>query len=161
MQRRFEVALLTLILVLSLGVRVWGVAHKIFTDENKVVVPALKMTTLGGFPLLHSAGYRYPHLFPNILALLYWPLSLIGDGVETHMHYIIARTLTALFGIGTVYFTYIIGKQLVGTFVGLLAAFFLALLPLHVKYSHYAHLDVRSGDWHCACFCSCNAGGSL
>jgi 4-amino-4-deoxy-L-arabinose transferase-like glycosyltransferase len=58
------------------------------------------------------------------------------------MHYIIARTLTALFGIGTVYFTYIIGKQLVGTFVGLLAAFFLALLPLHVKYSHYAHLDV-------------------
>ncbi|MBI4039367.1 glycosyltransferase family 39 protein [Candidatus Daviesbacteria bacterium] len=52
------------------------------------------------------------------------------------------RASGALFGVASVWLTYLIGKQLFCQRLGLLAALLLAVNPLHVRESHYATVDV-------------------
>jgi len=54
----------------------------------------------------------------------------------------VGRGVTALFGLGNVVLTYLIGKKLFGKKVGILGAFFLAIAPLHARDSHYITTDV-------------------
>jgi 4-amino-4-deoxy-L-arabinose transferase-like glycosyltransferase len=56
--------------------------------------------------------------------------------------WIIGRVTTAVIGTISVALTYILGKKLFDWRVGLMAALFLAINPLHIKYSHYAGVDV-------------------
>ncbi|HEY3176307.1 MAG TPA: glycosyltransferase family 39 protein [Candidatus Polarisedimenticolia bacterium] len=56
--------------------------------------------------------------------------------------YLWNRWLTALFGAGSVALVYFIGRAVGGGWAGLLAAAFLAGLPLHVEYSAYVTTDV-------------------
>jgi len=62
-----------------------------------------------------------------------------GGWIELHL---LARALTALMGVATVYLVYLIGKSLGGVHVGLGAAALMAVLPGHVVHSHYATVDV-------------------
>jgi 4-amino-4-deoxy-L-arabinose transferase-like glycosyltransferase len=54
------------------------------------------------------------------------------------------RVVIALFGIFSVYLTWKIGKLLAGWRVGLLAAAFLALNPLHIQFSQIIRTDVQA-----------------
>ncbi|MEK7499699.1 MAG: glycosyltransferase family 39 protein, partial [Patescibacteria group bacterium] len=49
---------------------------------------------------------------------------------------------TAILGTATIYVIYNIGKEIQDKKLGLLAATLFAFLPLHVKYSHYTHVDI-------------------
>lgn len=49
----------------------------------------------------------------------------------------VARALTALFDVGTVFLVYVLGKRLYRAKVGLLAAAFLAVNVMHVQLSHF------------------------
>lgn len=54
------------------------------------------------------------------------------------------RAVNATFGIASVYLIFLIGKKLFVKNVGLLAAFSLAIAPLHVRDSHYITTDISS-----------------
>ncbi|MBV9866532.1 MAG: glycosyltransferase family 39 protein [Abitibacteriaceae bacterium] len=55
---------------------------------------------------------------------------------------LIGRVITALFGAATVSLVYLIGRDLKGHRIGLIAALMLAFLPGHVQHSHFATVDV-------------------
>ncbi|MDZ7695453.1 MAG: glycosyltransferase family 39 protein [Deltaproteobacteria bacterium] len=51
------------------------------------------------------------------------------------------RVLSALLGTGAVWVTYLIGKHVFNKWIGLIAAFFLAILPYHINMSSLASVD--------------------
>ncbi len=53
---------------------------------------------------------------------------------------IILRLLPVCFGVGSIFFTFLIGKELFNKSIGLLSAFILSISPLHVYYSQ----EIRS-----------------
>ena len=55
--------------------------------------------------------------------------------------FIIARATSALFGTGSVIFTYLAGKKLFNHTTGLIAALFLCLNVVNIELSHYARVD--------------------
>jgi 4-amino-4-deoxy-L-arabinose transferase-like glycosyltransferase len=55
---------------------------------------------------------------------------------------LVGRSQVALLGVGSVYITYLIAKKLFNKQMGLWAAFFMAVSPLHVRDSHYITTDV-------------------
>lgn len=135
------------IVLISLTLRIWGINHEIYTDENKVIAPSVKLAQGKQEPLLYPKGSYYPHLYHYILGLAFVPAALQGapypspdSSVDTYSS--IARIITALLGVGTVLITYIIGTRLQGPITGMLAAALIAIMPLHIKYSHYAHVDI-------------------
>ncbi len=135
------------LLAVALAVRLWGINHQIYTDENKVITPSVRLAQGKQEPLLYPKGSYYPHLYHYILGVAFVPAALFGapypspdTSVDTYT--LIARIVTALFGTATVYVVYRIGKELRNPKLGLIAALFFAFLPLHVKYSHYTHVDI-------------------
>ncbi len=138
---------LILILLSALGMRLWGINHEIYTDENKVITPSVLLAKGAQTPLLYPKGSYYPHLYHYVLGLAFLPSAMMdmpypGAGTSVDIFTLIARIVTALIGIATVYVVYRIGKEIRNPKLGLIAAVFLAFLPLHVKYSHYAHVDI-------------------
>ena len=61
--------------------------------------------------------------------------------------FLAGRILTALMGAASIFFFYRIGKRWYGENTALLAAFFLAILPLHVVHSHFLTVEVPSTFW--------------
>lgn len=138
---------LVLILLSTLGIRLWGINHEIYTDENKVITPSVLLAKGKQTPLLYPKGSYYPHLYHYVLGLAFLPSAIMdmpypGTGTSVDTYTLLARVVTAIFGTATVYVTYLIGKEVRSHSTGLVAAAFLAFLPLHVKYSHYAHVDI-------------------
>ena len=91
----------------------------------------------------------YGHLPAYILAVAQAVLSAILDytpyGSENddlRTTHIVARTLSGLAGVLTVWAVYLLGRQLEGPRTGLLAATLLAVTPGHVQQSHYYTVDV-------------------
>jgi len=62
--------------------------------------------------------------------------------VEANDLLAIARGLTTIMAVGTVAVSLRLGRRLYGPLGGLLAGLFLALMPLHVRFSHLAITDV-------------------
>lgn len=62
--------------------------------------------------------------------------------LELRNLYVACRLMTVFFGIGAVLLTYFVGKSLYTEKIGLLAAFLLSILPVHVVFSHYIATDV-------------------
>ena len=84
---------------------------------------------------------------PGLVPLLPagWSLTadvLNGAGrIEFHHLTAVGRALTALFDVGTVLLTFLLGRRLYGVTVGLLAAALLALTVLHVQLAHFFTSD--------------------
>ncbi len=74
-----------------------------------------------------------------------WSLTadvLNGAGrIEFHHLTAVGRALTALFDVGTVLLTFLLGRRLYGVAVGLLAAALLAVTVLHVQLAHFFASD--------------------
>lgn len=135
------------ILLVALILRLWGINHQIYTDENKVVTPSVLLAQGKQIPLLYPKGSYYPHLYHYVLgvgflpsALLHAPYPSTDTSVDTYT--LIARIITAIMGTATVYVVFRIGTELRDSRLGLISSAFLAVLPLHIKYSHYAHVDI-------------------
>jgi 4-amino-4-deoxy-L-arabinose transferase-like glycosyltransferase len=158
--RPFEVgrrahARLPLILIGIVGagalLRFWalgyGIPFTIGVDEPEVVVRALRMIKTGDF---NPHFFDYPTLYIYLQALVAIPRflwgALQGDWAKladapSMGFYEWARALTAALGTATVYLVYRCAQRW-GRGAALVAAALMAVMPLHVRESHFALTDV-------------------
>jgi 4-amino-4-deoxy-L-arabinose transferase-like glycosyltransferase len=139
------------VLIAAALLRLWslgfGIPFAVGVDEPEIMVRVVTMLKTGNFN---------PHFFdyPGLTFYLQVPVAiarfLFGaitgrfqslDQVDAADFYLWARALTALFGVGTVFLTYQIGMRW-GARHALLGAGLLAVLPMHVRESHFVLADV-------------------
>lgn len=175
------------IFALALVLRLWGVNFGLpfayHPDEGAIIMPAVNILRTGNY---QPFRLDYGSAFIYALTLLYIPYFLYGawrgffisvtdlpvfmdyhliDQYPFPMFFLIGRLLTVILGSFTVLVVYRLGNKLAGRWVGLIAAIFLAVEPLHVRHSHFATTDVpmaclvllalwkimdlfERGDWH-------------
>ncbi|MCA1562614.1 MAG: glycosyltransferase family 39 protein [Acidobacteria bacterium] len=146
-----ERGLLWTILAVALAFRVWflanGVPHAVGIDEPAIVDRALRILTTGDWNP-HVFDYPtltiYVHAFAAVVRFLLGAVqgqwaSLAEFDISAV--YRTGRALSAVIGTATVWLTYRIGLDLRSARLGLLAAAQLAVLPMHVRESHFILTD--------------------
>ncbi len=145
------------ILLVSLGLRVWGSGFglpaytRYHPDEHALVDRSAAILWTGDWNL-HR--FNYPPFYAYLQTALY-AIYFLGGAARGQWnqvlpftlpeYYHLSRLLTALFGTLTVLVVYLIGRRLRGRRTGLLAAALLGSGYLHVIHSHYATFDVMVG----------------
>jgi hypothetical protein len=99
-------------------------------------------------------GRPNPHFFhwPSLTFYIFAGVLHVAQGVKgvaddtrdltLQQQALVARSVVALAGTTTVLVIFLVGRRVAGDFVGLTAALFLAVAPLHVRDSHFAMTDV-------------------
>src|SRR4051812_4766781 len=142
---------LPLTLVIAALLRLWalrqGVPFAVQVDEPEVLLRAVRMMRTGD---LSPHFYDYPTLYMYLQAIVAALRFLIGAmrgewaalaQAPPEAFYVWGRALTALFGTATVWIVYRAGTRWdEGT--ALLAAIMFAVMPLHVRESHFILTDV-------------------
>jgi 4-amino-4-deoxy-L-arabinose transferase-like glycosyltransferase len=151
--------LLGVVVLVSLGVRVWGTEFglpeytRYHPDEHALVERAAAILWTGDWNL-HR--FNYPPLYAYLQAGAYALYFLYGVTQELWQYvptfvvpnyYLVGRLVTATFGTLSVLVVYLTGRQLWGRRSGLLAAVLLGTNYLHVIHSHYATFDIMVGFW--------------
>ena len=144
------------VLGLAFLLRVWGIGFGIplvdaRPDEIEVVGRAVRL--LSGD--LNPHFFHYPSFFFYLVGAVVaaWTAIVVLTGgsvegvitaaaVDPSPFILMARWLSALAGVATVAVVYGIGRRFSGTGVGLVAALFLAVSPLHGRDSHFGTTDV-------------------
>lgn len=148
---RTDRAALCALLATALGLRVWnlttGVPYDVGVDEPQLVDRALRMMKTGDY---HPHFFDYPGLYIYAQLLVGVCRFVVGAvtgefrslAAFTAEHlYPAARLLTALLGAATVWVTLRVGVRW-GRREALMGALLMALLPLHVRESHFVLTDV-------------------
>jgi 4-amino-4-deoxy-L-arabinose transferase-like glycosyltransferase len=143
---------LGVILAVAAAARLWyltaGVPHAVEIDEPIVVNHALRILQTGDW---NPHVFNYPTLviyFDAVLDIVRFLWGALrgewGSLVAFDMGavYATGRFAAALIGIATVYLTYRLGLELGSRGVALFAAAQLAVLPMHVRESHFVLTDV-------------------
>jgi 4-amino-4-deoxy-L-arabinose transferase-like glycosyltransferase len=144
-------ALLVLVFLVAFVVRGYGLGFPLYHwDENTDFGNAF----YASFHHLAMPAYNHGSFFIYVMMLV-WDVYLALNGIQWSTPNVLlaflrepmplviwARGLGVLAGTGTVVAIYFLGRRLYGRVVGLLAAFFLALMFLHVSESHYARSHV-------------------
>lgn len=151
------------IIMLGFALRVYGITYGlpdinryIFeTDEQQLVNVALSF----GMGDLNPHTFQQPGFFQYLLffffALAYAIGSLFGAfsnaldfaalSFKDHtLFYCIGRGINVVFGSATIIITYFLGKKVFNKTIGLVAALFLAVLPIHVFFSHVIKTDAAA-----------------
>ena len=113
--------------------------------------------TIDGEERLYSV---YGPVFMYLFWLVGKPLSWIAgfdlfnlqDFRDSNLTRLAGRSLSAIAGTLTILFTYLIGTRCYGRSAGLIAAFLLALTPLHIQSSHFCTVDVLVTLWMTVAF---------
>ena len=144
------------VILIAFALRIWGIwfgfPYLYQSDEPNEVLRALRLG-MGDFDFSRTAKGGYFYLLFVEYGIFFVVLKLFNvvKGVldfayffvrEPWPFYLIGRVTTAVLGTLTVVFTYRLGTRTYGKVVGLAAAGFLAVDQLHVRYSHYATVDV-------------------
>lgn len=151
-RRVAEFSVLALILAVAAAARLWyldaGVPHAVGIDEPQVVDRALRILRTGDWDP-HIFDYPtlviYLHAVVAILRFLWGALNgewASLDAFAITAVYTAGRSVAAMIGVGTVWLTYRVGTELSSRRVALLAAAQMAVLPLHVRESHFILTDV-------------------
>jgi hypothetical protein len=148
---RAQEILLIAILGLAAILRLWalghGIPYAVGVDEPEVLERAVNMMKSGS---PHPHFFDYPSLYIYLqaatacLRFIYGAVSGSWASLEQASpgdFYEWGRAVTALFGVATVFVVYRIGLRR-GTLHALLAAGLMAILPIHVRESHYVLTDV-------------------
>lgn len=143
---------LAALLLTALAFRLWairsGVPHAVGIDEPAVVDRALRIVRTGDW---NPHVFDYPTLviyLHTIVALLRFMVGATRGEWATLADfdiadvYVTGRVVTALLGSATVWLTFRIGREVGSERIGLLAAAQVAVLPLHVRESHFILTDV-------------------
>lgn len=126
------VTLLVGVLVLAAAVRLWRLgALGANSDEAVYAGQAASIANVPELQPLFPVFRAHPLLFQTLLSLEY----RVGGGLD------VARAVSALMGVATVYVTFRLGRLLYGTAAGLLAALFMAVMPYHVVVTRQVLLD--------------------
>ena len=149
---------LLLLTTLALFLRIWGLdagltGKTTLGDEEQVVVRALRF----GWGDLNPHWFLYPSLFMYIVFIFFggffaagWAFGFFDSAKEfglsffahPEMFYLIARTLSTLFGTGTIFLTYDITRRLTqNNLIALTSALFLAVSLFHIRESQSAKPD--------------------
>lgn len=141
---------LAAVLIVAAVLRFWalghGIPYAVQVDEPEIVERAVNMMRSGS---LHPHFFDYPSLYLYVQLVVACVRFLFGavSGQWASLgeaaggsFYLWARAATAAFGVLTVLLVYQIGARW-GARHALLAAGLMAVLPLHVRYSHYALTD--------------------
>ena len=113
-------------------------------DEETAIGHALAI--VGGD--LNPHFFHWPsltfYLFAGAFAAVSWLQRLIGLGpaLSGDAQFVIARAIVAAAGTITIVALYAAMRQITGQATAVIAAFFLAVAPLHVRDSHFAMTDV-------------------
>ncbi len=152
-----------LLVALGAGLRLWaldfGLPSWLHPDEFSAVF----------FPLHFFSGdlnphfFTYPTLHYYLLGAVYWGYFLLqylaGAGLSLEefvaYHYFwdraelmyLARLQSALFGVGTLVWTWLLAARVYGKRAAWPAALLLAVCSLHVRQSHLAGVDVELAFW--------------
>ena len=136
-----------------------GLPYLYFWDEPLTTSNALQMMKTGDYnPHFFKYGSLmiYLNLLIDQLYRIY--LSLTGDLVnvaniriaaDTGWHWTIShpsfyfwnRFLTTTMGTATVFITYLIGRTTCNRWAGIISAFFLSVLPIHIVHSGFVTMD--------------------
>jgi 4-amino-4-deoxy-L-arabinose transferase-like glycosyltransferase len=130
----------------------WGLPYSYQNPDEKVVLARAFRIARGHF---NPEFFYYPSLLFNLVGTAIWgvskfyvphggvtlisPVTYVTDPTP---YYLIGRAVVATCGVVSVYLIYRLGKEAFSRPVGLLAALFLAVEPLHVRYSHVVVTDV-------------------
>jgi 4-amino-4-deoxy-L-arabinose transferase-like glycosyltransferase len=145
-------SVLALILAVAAAARLWflhaGIPHAVGIDEPQVVDRALRILRTGDWNP-HIFDYPtlviYLHAVVDILRFLWGALNGQWGSLDAFpiaAVYEAGRFVAAMIGVATVWLTYRIGTELSSQRVALLAAALMAVLPLHVRESHFILTDV-------------------
>ena len=161
---------LCVVLAVGLALRIWGIRSGLpndlhyfsyHPDESMVLFAAMRIDLLHGRFLPHFYNYGSLQLilinFVNTVAFVFGGAPFVIRAYATHhaalaQMYLLGRLLSVAMGVGTVWATASTGTRLWGRRAGLLAAAFLAVMPLHVQQSHWCTVDVPSAFWEMLCF---------
>ena len=147
------------VIILAAALRLWGIewglptARHYFSyhpDETLVLLAAMKVNPLAG--ALDPGFYNYGSLYIYLVNIAMFAATLTGmiqlpDDIFSNIGefaklYMAGRFVAAALGIATVYLVYTLGRRAYGREVGLLAALFMAITPLHVMHSKFLAVDV-------------------
>lgn len=127
--------LIILVLILAFLLRLYNINQSLWLDEAINVVAARDY----GFKKLiteYALGDYHPPIYH--LFLKFW-ISIFGDSE------IAVRMPSVIFGVMTVYVSYLIGKKLVNKNFGLLSAIFVSLGPYNIYFSQEARMYCLEG----------------
>ena len=148
-RRRLVWAALALVLLLALGLRLWGIRQGLpyayNSDEDAHFVPrAIGMLTLGWNPHYFANPPAYTDLLRLVFAAWFGGRAGVSHtfAVNPTAVFTLARVCAALLGTLAVWLLYIAGARLFDRGVALLAAALEAVAFLPVFYSHLALNDV-------------------
>ncbi|MBI2018955.1 glycosyltransferase family 39 protein [Candidatus Daviesbacteria bacterium] len=122
--------MILLILSLAIILRIINLNQSLWWDEAINIVYA-KSNDFWWFVTKYPIGDFHP---PGYFAIL-WLWGHLSGFSE-----ISSRVPSVIFGILTVFLTYLIGKKLFSKKTGLIAALFMSLAPLHIYYSQEARM---------------------
>lgn len=160
MGRRYALLAVPAIVILAAGLRIWGIGWGLPTeqrffsyhpDETTILFSAMRINLFAGE--LDPGFYNYGSLYifmVSIAAVFGAVFGLInltsGDLFanigEVAKLYLSGRLIALVLGILTVYLVYLLGKRAYGRRAGILAALFMAILPIHVMHSKFLAVDV-------------------
>lgn len=122
--------MILIVILVALLLRLINLNQSLWLDE---AINVLAITQYGLFDMVtkYSLADFHP---PGYFALL-WMWTSVGGTEE-----IWVRLPSVLFGVLTIYFTYLLGNELFKKKVGLLASLLMAIAPLHVYYSQEARM---------------------
>jgi len=142
---------LVLALIAAALLRFWalsqGIGFSLGVDEPEIMERAVRMMKTGD---LNPHFFDYPSLYMYVQAVVAVARFLFGamDGrwaslaqAHTEDFYLWGRAVTAILGTATVWIVYRIGMRWGGR-TALLSAALLAVMPMHVRESHYVLTDV-------------------
>jgi 4-amino-4-deoxy-L-arabinose transferase-like glycosyltransferase len=124
-----------------------GIPYAVGVDEPEIVVRAVNMMKNGSLDPHHF--FDYPGLYIYVQVIVSIVRFLVGaitgewnslNQASPDAFYLWGRAVTAAFGVATVVLVFRIGLRW-GARHALLAAGLLAVLPLHVYYSHFVLTD--------------------
>ena len=172
MNKKQELLLVALVLILAVGIRVWGLdyglPHLYDPDEPVFVEHALQILQTGdwnphwfghpGTTTIYMNAFLYRVIGGVGTALGYyenWGEFCYTYYVDPTAFYYSGRLLIALFGVLSVLLTYLIGRRALNKRAGLIAALLLAISPLHVYFSRLIRTDVEMGFFSLLCIWFC------
>lgn len=120
-----------LILILGLFLRVISLNQSLWLDEA-INVLAVKNNSLWDLITVYTKADFHP---PGYFILLWLWVHLFNNYSEVWV-----RVPSVIAGVITIYFTYLLGKEIKNKKIGLLTAFLLAMNPLHIYYSQEARM---------------------
>ena len=148
------------IILLAVGLRVWGIGWGLPTaahyfsyhpDENTILLSAMRVNLFAG--QLDPNYYNYGSLFmfmvsiAAVLGSFFGLIRLPSEDVfskigEFAKLYMAGRMIAVVLGVLTVYLVYLLGKRAYGRKAGIMAALFMAAMPIHVMHSRFVTVDV-------------------